>query len=150
MRRCPLVLVGSWGWNTAQLADFYNQEARHKGVMHLGYAADEDLPALYNGARALVFPSHYEGFGLPPVKMLACGGPVLASTAGTLVETVGAHAELIEPLDQDGWQLAMRASLRTTPGSGSCAAAASTSPARIRGSTVRRIPGESIATSWVK
>jgi len=63
---------------------------------------------LYNGARALVYPSLYEGFGLPPVEMLACGGAVLASTAGALVETVGQKAQLIEPMDLDGWRWAMQ------------------------------------------
>ena len=62
----PLLLVGNWGWNTADLADYYDKEARHRGVLHLGYVADEHLQTLYNGARALVFPSYYEGFGLPP------------------------------------------------------------------------------------
>ena len=78
------------------------------GVLHLGYAADEDLPALYGGARALVFPSHYEGFGLPPLEMMACGGAVLGSTAGAVVETVGARAHLVDPFDQDGWTDAMQ------------------------------------------
>jgi glycosyltransferase involved in cell wall biosynthesis len=73
-------------------------------VIHLGYVAEEHLAAVYNGARALVYPSLYEGFGLPPVEMMACGGAVLASTAGALVETVGAHAHLIEPDDLDGWR----------------------------------------------
>ena len=44
---------------------------RHRGVIHLGYLADDDLPALYNGARALAYPSLYEGFGLPPLEMLS-------------------------------------------------------------------------------
>ena len=81
-RRWPLLLVGGWGWNTTEIADFYHQQAKHKSVMHLGYVADEHLPALYNGARALVYPSIYEGFGMPAVEMMACGGAVLASTAG--------------------------------------------------------------------
>ncbi len=105
--QCPLVLAGGWGWNTADLAEFYHSQARHKHVIHLGYTAEADLPALYNGARALVFPSHYEGFGLPPLEMMACGGPVLASTAGALVEILGSKAHLINPLDQAGWQEAM-------------------------------------------
>ena len=75
--------------------------------MHLGYVADADLPVLYNGARALVYPSLYEGFGLPPVEMLACGGAVLASTAGALAETVGGQAHLIPAADEDGWRAAM-------------------------------------------
>ncbi len=103
----PLLLVGNWGWNTADLADYYEREARHRGVLHLGYVADEHLATLYNGARALVFPSFYEGFGLPPVEMLACGGAVLASTAGAVVETVGQHAFLLDPHDEDGWRRAL-------------------------------------------
>jgi alpha-1,3-rhamnosyl/mannosyltransferase len=102
--RWPLLLVGGWGWHTESAAEFYETEARHRGARHVGYIADEHLGAIYNGARALVFPSFYEGFGLPPVEMLACGGAVLTSTAGALVETVGSQAHLIEPEDTDGWR----------------------------------------------
>src|SRR5262249_17422423 len=105
--RWPLLLVGSWGWHTEAVADFYESEARHRGVIHVGYVADDDLRVVYNGARALVFPSFYEGFGLPPVEMLACGGAVLASTAEALVETVGTQAHLVAPEDTDGWREAM-------------------------------------------
>jgi alpha-1,3-rhamnosyl/mannosyltransferase len=103
----PLVLVGSWGWNAAPVADYFHDEARHRGVIHLGYLAEAHLPAVYNGARALVYPSHYEGFGLPPVEMMACGGAVLASRAGALVETVGSRAHLVDAGDQGGWRTAM-------------------------------------------
>jgi alpha-1,3-rhamnosyl/mannosyltransferase len=105
--RWPLVLVGGWGWNAGDVADYLHGEARHRGVRHLGYVADADLPVLYNAARALVYPSLYEGFGLPPVEMLACGGAVLASTAGALAETVGGQAHLIPAEDEDGWRAAM-------------------------------------------
>jgi len=105
--RWPLLLVGGWGWNAADVAEYLHGEARHRGVMHLGYVADADLPALYNGARALAFPSLYEGFGLPPVEMLACGGAVLASTAGAVAETVGRQAHLIPAEDEDGWRAAL-------------------------------------------
>ncbi len=106
--RHPLVLAGAWGWGVADVAAYLHDEARHKGVRHLGYVADADLPALYNGARALAYPSLYEGFGLPPVEMLACGGAVLASTAGAVAETVGGQAHLVEPLDLAGWRDALR------------------------------------------
>ncbi len=105
--RCPLLLVGGWGWNTAAVADYFFGEARHRGVVHVGYVADEYLPAIYNGARALAYPSLYEGFGLPPVEMMACGGAVLASTAGAVVETAGGRAHLIDPHDLDGWRAAL-------------------------------------------
>jgi alpha-1,3-rhamnosyl/mannosyltransferase len=103
----PLLLVGGWGWNTGEVADYLEREARHRGVVHLGYLADEHLPAVYNGARALLYPSLYEGFGLPPLEMMACGGAVIASTAGSLRETVGGRAHLVEPHDTDGWRTAM-------------------------------------------
>jgi alpha-1,3-rhamnosyl/mannosyltransferase len=105
---CPLLLVGKWGWNTASLAGFLDAEARSRGVIHLGYLAEDQLPLLYNGARALVYPSLYEGFGLPPLEMMACGGAVLASTAGSVTEVVGPCGHLIDPHDIDGWREAMQ------------------------------------------
>jgi alpha-1,3-rhamnosyl/mannosyltransferase len=104
----PLLLVGNWGWNSTDVARYLCEEARHRGVIHVGYLRDRDLAAVYNGARALVYPSWYEGFGLPPLEMMACGGAVLASTAGALVETVGRAAHLIHPGDFDGWRHALR------------------------------------------
>jgi alpha-1,3-rhamnosyl/mannosyltransferase len=107
-QRWPLLLVGGWGWNTAEVADYYEREARHQGVRHVGYVAEGHMAAVYNGARALAYPSLYEGFGLPPMEMMACGGAVLASTADALVETVGARAHLIDPDDMDGWRDALQ------------------------------------------
>jgi alpha-1,3-rhamnosyl/mannosyltransferase len=103
----PLLLVGSWGWKTEALASFYESEGKHRGIRHLGYVPDQHLTAVYNGARALVFPSFYEGFGLPTLEMMACGGAVLASTAGALVEVLGTQAHLVEPEDTDGWRSAL-------------------------------------------
>jgi alpha-1,3-rhamnosyl/mannosyltransferase len=105
--RWPLLLVGRWGWNAAAEADYLQREACHRGVLHLGYAAEKHLPALYNGARALVYPSLYEGFGLPPVEMMACGGAVLASRAGAVAEVAAGHGHLIDPNDLDGWRTAL-------------------------------------------
>lgn len=105
--RCPLVLAGGWGWNAAELAEHYHSVGRHRGVRLLGYLKDAELPALYNGARALVFPSLYEGFGLPPAEMLACGGAVIASCAGAVAETAGPRAHLVDADDLAGWRDAM-------------------------------------------
>jgi alpha-1,3-rhamnosyl/mannosyltransferase len=105
--RWPLLLVGGWGWSTADVAEYFHAEARHRGAVHLGYVAEAHVAALYNGARALAYPSRYEGFGLPPVEMMACGGAVLTSTAAPLVETVGARAHLVPPDDLDGWRSAL-------------------------------------------
>jgi alpha-1,3-rhamnosyl/mannosyltransferase len=106
--RWPLLLVGRWGWGSRDVADYFHREARHRGVIQLGYVAEEHLPTIYNGARALVFPSYYEGFGMPPVEMMACGGAVLASTAGAVKEVVCGRAHLVEPEDTDGWRAAMQ------------------------------------------
>ncbi len=105
--RFPLLLAGGWGWNSADVAAFLHDEARHRGVLYTGYLPEEDLGAVLNGARALVYPSFYEGFGLPPVEMMACGGAVICSTAGALVETAGGRAHLVEPLDEEGWREAL-------------------------------------------
>jgi alpha-1,3-rhamnosyl/mannosyltransferase len=104
---CPLVLAGGWGWNHEEIARFLEADGRRMGVLHVGYLSERDLPAVYNGALALVFPSFYEGFGLPVLEMMACGGAVLASTADVLVELVAGQAHLIDPRDADGWQAAM-------------------------------------------
>jgi alpha-1,3-rhamnosyl/mannosyltransferase len=100
-------LVGGWGWHSADVAEYLDREGRQRGVRHLGYFAEKHLAVLYNGARALLFPSHYEGFGMPAVEMLACGGAVIASTAGALVEVAGKCAHFVDARDVDGWRHAM-------------------------------------------
>lgn len=110
--KCPLLLVGGWGWESTAVADYFHKEARHRGVRHIDYVDDRWLPALYNGARAMAFPSFYEGFGLPPIEMLACGGAVLASTAEALKETVAGQAALIDAHDGDAWRDALARVIR--------------------------------------
>ena len=105
--RSPLVLVGGWGWRNESIREYYESTARHAGVIKLGYVPDEQMPALYNGARALVFPSHYEGFGFPPLEMMACGGAVLASDAGSLKEILPDGMSLLSPDDPTAWRKAM-------------------------------------------
>ena len=80
-------------------------EIQRKGltgaVKVAGYVQPEDLPALYNGAAALVCPSLYEGFGLPVVEAMACGVPVLASNTSCFPEVAGEAALLVDPLDTE-------------------------------------------------
>jgi glycosyltransferase involved in cell wall biosynthesis len=104
---CPLVLGGSWGWKSEEVRELFESEARQRGVRYLGYVADEDLPTLYGGAVALLYPSFYEGFGLPPLEAMACGTAAIVSTADAVKEVVGTHAIQIEPDDLTGWREAM-------------------------------------------
>ena len=71
------------------------------GVRHLGHVAFEELPALYRGARAVVFPSLFEGFGAPVLEAMACGTPVAASDRGALAEVAGEAALLFDPESSD-------------------------------------------------
>jgi alpha-1,3-rhamnosyl/mannosyltransferase len=105
--RRPLVLAGGKGWNSDDAHDFLQSEGRHRNVRWLGYVEDGLFAALYSGARALLFPTFYEGFGMPTIEMMACGGAVIASTAGAVAETAGGQAHLIDPNDQDAWRDAM-------------------------------------------
>jgi glycosyltransferase involved in cell wall biosynthesis len=74
-----------------------------------GYAADADLPALYAAASVFAYPSLHEGFGIPPLEAMACGTPVVASTAGALPEVLGDAALLVDPYDVDALAQALEA-----------------------------------------
>jgi glycosyltransferase involved in cell wall biosynthesis len=110
-RHCPLVLAGPWGWKADEERALFEQV---KGVQQLGYVDDEDLPLLYCGARALLYPSHYEGFGMPPTEMLACGGNVIASDIPVLREVCAEFADYVDPSDEADWTAAMRRALQNS------------------------------------
>jgi glycosyltransferase involved in cell wall biosynthesis len=76
-------------------------------VVFLGEVADRDLPMLYNGAELFVFPSLYEGFGLPVLEAMACGTPVVCSNTSSLPEIVGDAAITLDPLDREAWVTAL-------------------------------------------
>ena len=96
----PLVLVGSPGWNCEALLKRVADSA-DQGVRWLGFIPQEHLPALYNGARCFVYPSIYEGFGLPILEAQACGTPVVTSNSSSLPEVTSAEALLVDPHDGD-------------------------------------------------
>jgi glycosyltransferase involved in cell wall biosynthesis len=104
---CPLVLAGGWGWKADAECELFHSEAKHKGAIHIGYLPDADLPALYGGADALLYPSFYEGFGMPPIEAMACGTAALTSTADAVREAVGTHALTLDALDFFGWRDAL-------------------------------------------
>lgn len=88
-----LVIVGPSGWNFEELLAFTESEKVH----FIGYAEGADLVALYSMAAAFVFPSLYEGFGIPPLEAMACGCPVITSNGSSLPEVVGNAALLVDP-----------------------------------------------------
>lgn len=72
-----------------------------RGVITLGYVPDEELPALYSGSEALLYPSFYEGFGLPILEAFSCQIPVVTSNLGSMKEVAGKAAVLVDPYDQE-------------------------------------------------
>ena len=76
-------------------------------VHHLGYVDEQEVAALYRGAEAMIFPSLYEGFGLPPLEAMACGCPVAASKTGAVAEVCGDAALLFDPNDVDAIEAAI-------------------------------------------
>lgn len=96
-----LALAGRPGWLSEPILQHIQARGLGNRVRSLGYVPDEDLPALYSSALAFVFPSLYEGFGFPVLEAMACGAPVIASTAGSLPEVAGEAALLFDPTDSD-------------------------------------------------
>jgi glycosyltransferase involved in cell wall biosynthesis len=105
---CPLILVGMRGWNTGKLEQQLQPLVAAGEVRQLGYISREDLAVVMAGAKALIYPSVYEGFGLPPLEAMACGVPVIASNVSSLPEVVGDAGILIDPHDVDGLAEHMR------------------------------------------
>jgi glycosyltransferase involved in cell wall biosynthesis len=103
--RPDLVIAGAWGWKYEPIREHIDRLGR--GIHLLGPVDRGDLPALYNLAIALAHPALYEGFGLTPLESMACGTPVVSSTAASLPEVVGGAALLVNPADVDGWTNAL-------------------------------------------
>lgn len=93
-----LVLAGKRGWQADETERAI--EAAGEDVQPLGYVPDADLPALYAGAEAFLFPSLYEGFGLPVLEAFACGTPVIAGNVSAMPEVAGDAALLVDPRDE--------------------------------------------------
>ncbi|MGJ4953876.1 glycosyltransferase family 4 protein [Bradyrhizobium sp. HKCCYLS20291] len=98
-QRCPLVLAGDRGWESADLHRQISRAVRDGWLIYLGYVPDRQLPALMAGARLFVYPSLYEGFGLPPLEAMASGVPVVCSDAPALAEAGGDAARMVSPHD---------------------------------------------------
>ncbi len=102
-----LVLAGGIGWLTAEVFAAIESCDVKDSVVLPGYVPAEEKALWYAAATAFVFPSRYEGFGIPPLEAMACGTPVLTSNAASLPEVVGEAGVLIAPDDVSGWAAAL-------------------------------------------
>lgn len=100
-RRFPLVIVGGEGWVNGPIRAKIAKGVSEEWVRDLGYVSESELPLVYSGARLLLYPSKYEGFGLPAVEAMASGVPCLVANGSCLVEVTQGAALLVEPDDVD-------------------------------------------------
>jgi glycosyltransferase involved in cell wall biosynthesis len=102
-----LVIVGPSGFRSRWVKETIVRRGMADAVRLLGYVPEEDLVGLYNAAIAMVYPSVYEGFGLPVVEAMACGRPVIAANTSSLPEVAGDAAILVDPFDVSALHAAM-------------------------------------------
>jgi glycosyltransferase involved in cell wall biosynthesis len=93
----PLVLAGRKAWLSDETVEANVYQTIKDKVIFTGFVPDEDLPTLYSGATCFVYPSFFEGFGLPPLEAMQCGTPVIAGDRTSLPEVVGDAAILVDP-----------------------------------------------------
>jgi glycosyltransferase involved in cell wall biosynthesis len=94
-----LVVAGGRGWMSAPVFEAFEKSSARASLVLAGYLGDEDLRALYSSCRAFVYPSVYEGFGLPPLEAMSCGAPVVAGRTPAVSEVTAGAARLFNPRD---------------------------------------------------
>jgi glycosyltransferase involved in cell wall biosynthesis len=102
-----LVIAGGKGWLYEPILAAADASPLRERVHFAGFVADADLPGLYSLAELFVFPSHYEGFGIPVLEAMACGTPVVCADNSSLPEVAGDAALLVNATDIDGLAGAM-------------------------------------------
>ena len=102
-----LVLAGKQAWLYGETLKAIEREGVRDGVVLTGYVPESDLPALYSGALCFVYPSFFEGFGLPPLEAMQCGTPVITGDRTSLPEVVGDAGLLVDPFDTDALKEAL-------------------------------------------
>lgn len=100
-REFPLIIVGGRGWNSGDIHTEMQQAQHESWLKYLQYVPEQDLPGLYAAARLFVYPSWYEGFGLPIAEAMASGCPVLTSATSAMPEVAAGAALLVEPAELD-------------------------------------------------
>jgi len=98
-----LVIAGMLGWKYETIMERIKESPKSNRIIYLDYVPDGLLSSLYSAASLYIIPSHYEGFGFPPVEAMACGTPVLSSKGGSLPEILGDAAEYAEFNAPDQW-----------------------------------------------
>ncbi len=110
--RCPgpalLLIAGRFAWQTGEVKQAYDNSACREDIRFTGYVPDEDLPRLLGGALCLVYPSLFEGFGIPILEAMHCDVPVITSDTSSMPEVAGPAARLISPEDIGGLAGAMQ------------------------------------------
>lgn len=106
-----LVVAGQVAWKSGPLLEALGTDDLREFIRLLGYVSSDDLPALYSGARAFVFPTLWEGFGLPVLEAMACGVPVVASRVASIQEIAGDAAILVDPSEPASIAAGIRESL---------------------------------------
>jgi glycosyltransferase involved in cell wall biosynthesis len=96
-------VAGAEGWGTTPIYTLARELGIEDSVRFVGYVAPRELPFWYNAAGMLVYPSFYEGFGLPALEAMACGTPVIAADNSALPEVVGDAGLLVGARDVDGF-----------------------------------------------
>lgn len=99
--RVPLYIVGGEGWMYRDIFDEVKRLDLERDIVFAGYAASETLPLWYSAATACIYPSYYEGFGLPVLEAMSCGVPVVTSNRTSLPEVAGDAAILVDPDDPE-------------------------------------------------
>ncbi len=102
-RHIPLILAGAKGWYYEHLFHLVDTLGLSGQVYFPGFVPSEELPWWYNAATLFVYPSLFEGFGLPVLEAMACGTPVIAADASSLPEVVGEAGILLPPQDAEAW-----------------------------------------------
>lgn len=113
-KQIPLVISGFKGWNSDNLHRRFETGEREGWLRYLGFTPSNDLPALYAGAVSFLFPSIYEGFGLPVLEAMASGTPVVCSNSSSLPEVAGSSALMCDAMDVETLTFLIMKSLTDT------------------------------------